>query len=631
MRINGKRNTLGAFLLATLTLFLFGCSDTGSAPATSPALITTKSITGVVSDSNGVALANATVTAYAIDANGTPQMGTPLSVPASAKSDGSGRFTLNIPVDYAGSVMVVANTGAAKATVGTGKQVALTGASGRFRALLTKIQKGPGTLPPVMISLATEMLVQYVEINKTHTFTSGNIQQAVLVLENFFGVNFTQTPPPPPGAPAGTRAQQDLMVMIQALNSLVGVTIQDLVTLNTSTNTTGFATHANGIVTAIAQVQTTLIAGGTIPAAYQSTITVIYLQTPTPEPDVSDTTPPTAPTNLTAKAATTVSSTVTLTWTASTDNKGVDKYLIYRNGEFFQTLPAVPQSNDPSFSLNGTTYTWIDSSVNADTSYTYVVQARDLAGNLSAGSTVTVATPPIPTFTISGTITSGGLGLTGVTVAITGAGTGSMVTGTDGKYTFTGVRPGTYTITPSRTDANGVAVYAFTPPSATVTVTDANVTQDFTAALTGSVTGTTTFPNGSVSTTMTFPNGTVVTTTTFPDGSVTTTTTFPNGSITTTTTYPTNAPSVTLNFGYLVTGIITSSSTGNPLGGVSVAISAAGIAPVTTSSFGTYTFRGVQAGSYTVTPTLAGYTFTPASPTVTVTISNVTQNFTSTP
>jgi len=92
-----------------------------------------------------------------------------------------------------------------------------------------------------------------------------------------------------------------------------------------------------------------------------------------------DTTPPSAPASLAATAAS--STQVDLSWTASTDNVGVDSYLIIRDG----TQIAL---------TSGTATTYSDTTVAPGTSYQYVVKARDAAGNISSPSnTATVTTP----------------------------------------------------------------------------------------------------------------------------------------------------------------------------------------------------------------------------------------------
>ncbi|HLO57950.1 MAG: fibronectin type III domain-containing protein [Chloroflexota bacterium] len=98
----------------------------------------------------------------------------------------------------------------------------------------------------------------------------------------------------------------------------------------------------------------------------------------------TDTQPPTAPTNL---AASNIASTsLTLTWTASTDNVGVTNYRIYRNNNY------LGQTGNATTTFNVTGLT-------ASTTYSFYVRAADAAGNLSVTSN-----------TINPTTTSGGGG-----------------------------------------------------------------------------------------------------------------------------------------------------------------------------------------------------------------------------
>src|SRR5262249_48623410 len=79
-----------------------------------------------------------------------------------------------------------------------------------------------------------------------------------------------------------------------------------------------------------------------------------------------DTTAPSAPSGL--KSTATTSTSITLSWTASTDNVGVTGYLIFRNGTQVGT---------------STTTTYTDTSLTAGTQYSYTVKARDAANNIS--------------------------------------------------------------------------------------------------------------------------------------------------------------------------------------------------------------------------------------------------------
>ena len=123
-----------------------------------------------------------------------------------------------------------------------------------------------------------------------------------------------------------------------------------------------------------------------------------------------DTQAPTAPANLGVTGVT--SNSISLNWTASTDNVGVGGYRIYRNGSEVGTSA-------------GTSYT--DSGLASNTTNTYWVKAFDAAGNLSpasdsvarvtasgAGATATV---PFRHFTIMDPLPGTAYGTAGIPLA----------------------------------------------------------------------------------------------------------------------------------------------------------------------------------------------------------------------
>src|SRR5688572_25334252 len=83
-----------------------------------------------------------------------------------------------------------------------------------------------------------------------------------------------------------------------------------------------------------------------------------------------DTTAPSNVSGLTSPSKT--SSSISLSWTAATDNVGIAGYNIYRNG-----------ATSPTATTSGTGTTYNDSGLAASTTYTYTVKARDAAGNVS--------------------------------------------------------------------------------------------------------------------------------------------------------------------------------------------------------------------------------------------------------
>ncbi|WP_082420557.1 glycosyl hydrolase family 18 protein [Paenibacillus sp. A3] len=171
----------------------------------------------------------------------------------------------------------------------------------------------------------------------------------------------------------------------------------------------------------------------------------------------TDTTPPTAPTSVSASNVTSTS--VTLTWTASTDNVGVTGYDVYQGSTLVGSVATT------SYTVSGLT---------PSTSYTFTVKAKDAAGNVSAASNaVTVKTngtsndttpPTAPTgvsasnvtsssVTLAWTASTDNVGVTGYDVYQGGTLVGSVATTS---YTVTGLTASTsYTFTVKAKDAAG--------------------------------------------------------------------------------------------------------------------------------------------------------------------------------
>jgi chitodextrinase len=84
-----------------------------------------------------------------------------------------------------------------------------------------------------------------------------------------------------------------------------------------------------------------------------------------------DTTPPSTPTNV--HTTTVLDGSISLAWTASTDDVGVTGYKIYRDGNLVGT---------------STTTSYTDNSLNPSTNYSYTIKAYDAANNVSPASAV---------------------------------------------------------------------------------------------------------------------------------------------------------------------------------------------------------------------------------------------------
>ncbi|MCX5885765.1 MAG: carboxypeptidase regulatory-like domain-containing protein [Proteobacteria bacterium] len=238
-------------------------------------------------------------------------------------------------------------------------------------------------------------------------------------------------------------------------------------------------------------------------------------------------------------------------------------------------------------------------------------------------------TSSVATYSISGSVTSSGSGLSGVTMTLSGDASGTATTSLTGSYTFSELLNGTYTITPSKTN------YSFDPPSIPVTIADDNqINVNFTAygtnySISGQVTG-----DIKEGVTITLSGDASQTTTTNALGNYTFSG-LTNGTYTVTPSksgYAFDPPSraVTISGAsqtgqdftataagiYSISGTVTLSGSG--LSGVTMTLSGTLSRTTSTDSSGNYSFTGLINGTYTVTPSKSGYTFNPPSRTITV-------------
>jgi len=219
--------------------------------------------------------------------------------------------------------------------------------------------------------------------------SNGTDRQAMTWLKSYVagtGGGDTQAPSAPSGLMSTATTSSSVSLAWNASTDNVGVTGYQILRapgssggtfaqVGTSTTTS----FTNGSLTASTtyrfQVRAVDAAGNT--SAVSNTVTV------TTTGGGGDTQAPTAPTNLAAPSTT--SSSVSLTWTASTDNVGVTGYQILR----------APGASGGTFAQVGTSTatSFTNSSLTASTTYRYQVRAVDAAGNVSAVSnTVTAVT-----------------------------------------------------------------------------------------------------------------------------------------------------------------------------------------------------------------------------------------------
>src|SRR5580700_6842844 len=260
------------------------------------------------------------------------------------------------------------------------------------------------------------------------------------------------------------------------------------------------------------------------------------------------------------------------------------------------------------------------------------------------GENFTASAVPPTTYSISGTISSAANG-SGATLTLSGASTATTTANSSGAYSFNGLANGSYTVTASK------AGFTFNPSSLPVTVNGANVTgENFTASAvpptTYSISGTISSAANGSGATLTLSGASTATTTANSSGAYSFTG-LANGSYTVTaskagfTFNPSSLP-VTVNganvtgenftasaITYSISGTISSAANGS---GANVKLAGAANATATANSSGAYSFTGLANGSYTVTASKTGFTFTPSSLQVTVSGANVTgKNFTAYP
>lgn len=192
----------------------------------------------------------------------------------------------------------------------------------------------------------------------------------------------------------------------------------------------------------------------------------------------ADTAAPTTPPSITATPVN--STTINLSWTASTDNVGVVNYKVFRDG-----------GATPIAIVSGTTYS--DTGLGVGTTHSYIVKASDNAGNQSAASPTAAATtfgadltaPSTPTgltatgasasvIDLSWTASTDNFGVTGYKVFRNG-GTTEIATVTTGtSFSDTGLAVGsTNSYQVSAFDAAGNQSAKSTSASATTQITGA--------------------------------------------------------------------------------------------------------------------------------------------------------------
>jgi hypothetical protein len=252
------------------------------------------------------------------------------------------------------------------------------------------------------------------------------------------------------------------------------------------------------------------------------------------------------------------------------------------------------------------------------------------------GANVASTATAAQTFSITGTIS--GTGGNGATVKLTGTSAATVTANASGVYTFTSLAKGSYTVTPSHTG------FTFGPASLAETITTANITganfaSTATAPQTFSITGTISGSGGNGATVKVTGTSTatvaanasgVYTFTGLAKGSYTVTPshtgfTFSPGSLAETiSTANITAANFTSTATPAQTFTITGTVSGTGASGTTLSLSGAASQTTTANASGVFTFSGLAKGTYAITPSHTGFTFTPTSQSATINAANVT-------
>lgn len=421
MCIPWKKHIVAALLLLCLPLTMIGCGGGGDGGA--------KTVVSGIAVKG--AIANAIVSVYRLQLDGSRG-----ALLGSGTTEADGSYAVKIPASVTGPIVVTVKgqPGATYLSESTGGTVPFT-ASESFSAVVDNFNPDV----PITVSPLTELAFQKLPLileQKPGTITTEVLQSSIVAANAQVGgvFNVTDILAPPADDPVYTAALMiiDQMVVDSKATGAVTDTSAAMTILNQAIANVDPAAPAYQTFVEVFTAAATQVAADNpgLIAVSVNTITE-SVTNPPPEPDFSDVTAPSVVTGLaaTTSAIDATTSSVLLTWNASSDASGVAGYEVYRDGNKIATVV-------------GTTYT--DAPVTSNVTYSYTVVAFDAAGNFAAASAPLSVKPNQASLnvTVSGQL-SGDLvaqldlvaptaptGLAAVTTAISGTNSSVLLTWT---------------------------------------------------------------------------------------------------------------------------------------------------------------------------------------------------------
>ena len=392
MCISWKRHIAAALLLLCLPLVVVGCGGGGGGGGGSTATVSGIATKGPIAD--GV------VSVYRLLEDGTRG-----ALVGSGTTGADGSYSVAVPVTVTGPLIITVSgrPGATYTSETTGLPVPFSAAEA-FSAAVDSFTPGVDVAVSPLTDIAVKKL-PLVIAEKPGARSAEKLQSSIVAANTLVGrlFNVSNILAPPAGDPT---YQAALMVVDQMVeNSKAGGTIVDTTAVMTIlsqavVDTTPTAPVYQTFIEVFAAAAEAVKVNN--PGSVAIVVDSITAQTTNPpaEPDFSDVTAPTTVTGLaaTTSAINTASSSVLLSWTASTDSNGVAGYDVYREGNKVGTT-VTPAFTDPAVTSNVT--------------YLYTVVAFDAAGNRAAASAALSVRPSQPSLnvTVNGHLSDGILAL----------------------------------------------------------------------------------------------------------------------------------------------------------------------------------------------------------------------------